>query len=160
LGCGYPSPGLLAHDPSKWWLVIFTPPPRPLYPSERAPRTHWIWGWVDPRACLDDVEKRKFLTLPGHELWPLGRSACSQSVYQLAIPVPNYCEWLKKMIMEYFIMLSWYRAGGIDKIIINHVYSLSQQNFELGTCKCGACVWTLTQTTLFSRISKRIMRWC
>jgi hypothetical protein len=27
-------------------------------PRERAPCTHWIGGWVDPRAGLDDVEKR------------------------------------------------------------------------------------------------------
>jgi hypothetical protein len=27
-----------------------------------------------PRTCLDDVEKRKFLTLPGLELRPLGAS--------------------------------------------------------------------------------------
>jgi hypothetical protein len=26
---------------------------------ERAPVTHWIGGWVGPRAGLDDVEKRK-----------------------------------------------------------------------------------------------------
>jgi hypothetical protein len=32
--------------------------------------THWIGGWVGPRAGLDDVEKRKFLTLPGLELDP------------------------------------------------------------------------------------------
>jgi hypothetical protein len=25
--------------------------------GERAPSTHWIGGWVDPRAGLDDVEK-------------------------------------------------------------------------------------------------------
>jgi hypothetical protein len=25
-------------------------------PGERAPGTHWIGGWVDPRAGLDDVE--------------------------------------------------------------------------------------------------------
>jgi hypothetical protein len=36
-------------------------------PRERAPFTHWIGGWVGPRAGLDDVEKRKFLTLPGLE---------------------------------------------------------------------------------------------
>jgi hypothetical protein len=42
-------------------------------PGERAPGTHWIGGWVGPRAGLDDVEKRKFLTLPGLELRPLGR---------------------------------------------------------------------------------------
>jgi hypothetical protein len=34
-------------------------------PRERAPDTHWIGGWVDLRAGLDDLEKRKFLTLPG-----------------------------------------------------------------------------------------------
>jgi hypothetical protein len=33
---------------------------------------------VDPRADLDDVEKRKFLTLLGLELRPLGRPARSQ----------------------------------------------------------------------------------
>jgi hypothetical protein len=48
-------------------------------PGERAPGTHWIGGgWVDLRAGLDDVEKRKFLTLPR-----LGRPARSQSLYRL-----------------------------------------------------------------------------
>jgi hypothetical protein len=37
-------------------------------PGERAPGTHWVWGWVGPRAGLNDVEKRKFLTLPGLKL--------------------------------------------------------------------------------------------
>jgi hypothetical protein len=46
--------------------------------GERAHGTHWTGGWVDPRASLDDVEKRKFLTLPGLELRPLGRPARSQ----------------------------------------------------------------------------------
>jgi hypothetical protein len=36
--------------------------------EERAPGTHWLGGWVDPRAGLEDLEKRKFLTLPGLEL--------------------------------------------------------------------------------------------
>jgi hypothetical protein len=34
-------------------------------PGERAPGIHWI------RADLDDMEERKFLTLPGLELHPL-----------------------------------------------------------------------------------------
>jgi hypothetical protein len=25
-------------------------------PGEKAPRTHWIGGWVGPRAGLDDME--------------------------------------------------------------------------------------------------------
>jgi hypothetical protein len=32
--------------------------------GERAPGSHWIGDWVGPIAGLDDVEKRKFLTLP------------------------------------------------------------------------------------------------
>jgi hypothetical protein len=37
--------------------------------------THWIEGWVGPRAGLDNVEQRQFLLLPGLELRPLGRPA-------------------------------------------------------------------------------------
>jgi hypothetical protein len=55
-------------------------------PGERAPGTHWIGCWVDPRASLDDVEKRKLLFLPGLELQPLGRPARSQSLYRLSYP--------------------------------------------------------------------------
>jgi hypothetical protein len=35
---------------------------------------------------MDDVEKRKFLTLPELELRPLGRPARSQSLYRLRYP--------------------------------------------------------------------------
>jgi hypothetical protein len=45
-----------------------------LTPGERARCTHWVGGGVDPRAGLDDVEKRKFFTLPGLELRPHCRS--------------------------------------------------------------------------------------
>jgi hypothetical protein len=43
---------------------------------------------VGPRTGLDDVEKRKFLTLPGLELRPLCRPARSQSLYRLRYPAP------------------------------------------------------------------------
>jgi hypothetical protein len=55
-------------------------------PWERAPSTHWTGGWVDPKAGLDDMEKRKFLILPGLELRPLGCPARSQSLYRLCYP--------------------------------------------------------------------------
>jgi hypothetical protein len=46
---------------------------------------------MDPRAGLDDVEKRKFfLTLPGFQLRPLGRPARSQSLYRLCYPGSKY----------------------------------------------------------------------
>jgi hypothetical protein len=54
--------------------------------AERAPGTHWIGGWVDPRAGLDAVEKRKFFILPGLKLRPLSRPARSQSLYRLRYP--------------------------------------------------------------------------
>jgi hypothetical protein len=41
---------------------------------------------VVPRTSLDDMEKRKSLTLPGLELRPLGRPASSQSLYRLRYP--------------------------------------------------------------------------
>jgi hypothetical protein len=43
--------------------------------EERAPGAHWIRGWVDLRAGLDDVSNKKFLNLPELELRPLGRPA-------------------------------------------------------------------------------------
>jgi hypothetical protein len=48
------------------------------HPGRFTPGTHWIGIWVVPRAGVDDVEKRKFLTLPVLELRPLGRPARSQ----------------------------------------------------------------------------------
>jgi hypothetical protein len=41
---------------------------------------------VDPRAGLDDMEKRKFFTLPGLVLRPLGRPARRLSLYRLSYP--------------------------------------------------------------------------
>jgi hypothetical protein len=50
-------------------------------PGERVPSTHWIGGWVGPRAGLNDLEKRKFLTLPGLKLGLLVRPTRSQLLY-------------------------------------------------------------------------------
>jgi hypothetical protein len=44
-------------------------------PGRFTPGTHWIGDWVNLRAGLDGLEKRKFLTLQGLELQPLGRPA-------------------------------------------------------------------------------------
>jgi hypothetical protein len=52
-------------------------------PGERTRGTPWIGGWVDPRAGLDDVEKRELLTLPGLEFRPFSRPTRSQSLYRL-----------------------------------------------------------------------------
>jgi hypothetical protein len=44
--------------------------PAALSPGKEPPGTHGIGRWVDVRAGLDDLEKIKFLTLPGLELRP------------------------------------------------------------------------------------------
>jgi hypothetical protein len=49
-------------------------------PEETAPGTHWIGSWEDPMAGLEEVKKRKFLTLPGLELRPFVRPAPNQSL--------------------------------------------------------------------------------
>jgi hypothetical protein len=41
---------------------------------------------VDLRAGLDDLEKRKFFTLQGLELRPLGLSARSEKLHRLRYP--------------------------------------------------------------------------
>jgi hypothetical protein len=66
------------------WVVSYTL--WPLCPSKRALGTHCIGVWVGPRVGMDDVEKRKFLTLPWLELRPLGRSGRSQWQYRLSYP--------------------------------------------------------------------------
>jgi hypothetical protein len=67
---------------------------RPGYftPGGRTPGTYCIGGWVGPRAGMDDVEKGKFLTLPGLEIQPLGRPARNQSLYRIRYPgSPDMC---------------------------------------------------------------------
>jgi hypothetical protein len=61
--------------------------------GERAPGTLWIGGWVDPRASLDDMKKRKFLTLLGLELRPLGRPASGYTDYAIPAPYQKLYSW-------------------------------------------------------------------
>jgi hypothetical protein len=80
-GIGCIGQRFLALGTSQRWVVNFTP--LPLYPWGKNPRPHWIGGWVGPRAGLDDMEKWKFLTIPGVEFRPFGCPDCSQSLYRL-----------------------------------------------------------------------------
>jgi hypothetical protein len=55
-------------------------------PPEKQPPVSIDRKLGGPRVGLDDVENRKFLTLQGLELRPLGRPARSQSLYLLRYP--------------------------------------------------------------------------
>jgi hypothetical protein len=60
-GSGYIDPHFLDHGTCWRWVANITP--QPLNPWEKSSGTRWIGGWLGPRAVLDDLEKRKFLTL-------------------------------------------------------------------------------------------------
>jgi hypothetical protein len=81
-------------------------------PGKTAPGTHWIGGWVDPRAGLDDVGKRKSLTLPVLEFRPLGCRARSQSLYRLHYPVPHTSSWRSTYLL-YFTLELFCRVVGL-----------------------------------------------
>jgi hypothetical protein len=74
-------------------------------PGEEPHGTHWIEDWVDRRAGLDDMEKWKFLTLPGLGLRHLGRPAFSQFLYRLRYPGSYRKSYINKRIFfEYITM--------------------------------------------------------
>jgi hypothetical protein len=53
---------------------------------------------MDPRAGLDDIEKLKFLTLPGLELRSLGRPFIANRYIDFAIPAPKRQKTTSKII--------------------------------------------------------------
>jgi hypothetical protein len=64
--------------------------------GEIAPGTHWIGGWVDPKAGLDNMEKRKFLNLPWIELQPLVVQPVASFCTDNAIPASENKSVLKE----------------------------------------------------------------
>jgi hypothetical protein len=82
-GSGCIDPHFLDLGTSWKWVVSFTP-------GERAPGTHYIGGCVGPRAGLDDVEKKKFLALPGLEPHPSVVQPVTSRYTDYAIPAPFY----------------------------------------------------------------------
>jgi hypothetical protein len=74
------------------WVVSFTP--LLLYPRGKSPLVPSDRRLGGPRAGLDDVEKRKFLTVPGLELRPLGLPTHS------AVAIPTALSQLLQYNME------------------------------------------------------------
>jgi hypothetical protein len=80
-------------------------------PRETVPDTHWIGGWVSPRAVLDAVERRK-IPSPRRESNP--RTPIVQPVAQ------SYTDWAITDLHMYITIL----------------YYCSDMNM-----KAGVCVW-------------------
>jgi hypothetical protein len=96
---------------------------------ERAPDTHWIGGWVGPRASLDDVEKRKCLPLPRLKFRPLGRPAHSQSLYRLRYPGSK-----EKLI--HFCALHLTEIGALSTTVCYKNLTRNQYDSTLKEKKC------------------------
>jgi hypothetical protein len=77
-------------------------------PAEKAPCINWIWGWVSPRAGVDD-EKRKLILL-GLELQP--RSPAAHRLCYLSIKMDLKEIWWEDMnwtdvIQGNLVVSSW-----------------------------------------------------
>jgi hypothetical protein len=64
---------------------------------------------VEPRAGLDDVVKRKFLTLPGLELVVQSVASCYTDY---AIPAPA-CATLNTSMRKYFLLFNYSALDGL-----------------------------------------------
>jgi hypothetical protein len=89
--------GGIAPTHTGWgWVVSVTPRP-PFTPRERTPGTHWIGGWVGPKAGLDAGARGKIL-------WPCrgsnpDRPARSHTLYCLSYRgSPNSKQYFVKNI--------------------------------------------------------------
>jgi hypothetical protein len=101
-------------------------------PPGKAPGTHWIGGWMNPRVGLDDVEDWKFLIPPGFELRPLGLPASSQSLSRLSLPRLYY-----NIFFRVFLFFHLFNARGI-------VMGLVARD---GVWIVNSIYWTLTGLT-------------
>jgi hypothetical protein len=66
--------------------------------------TYWIGGLVDPRASLDDVDKRKFLTLSALELNPSVIQPVADRYTDYAILA--LVVWYNISILQYILIIS------------------------------------------------------
>jgi hypothetical protein len=116
------------------WLAGFSP--GRFTPEEGAPGTHWIGGWVDHRAGLDDV-KRKFLTIPGLELRTLGHPARSQSLYRLRYSGLRVIAWN----VEHCKLCEGFQLMLLNLTMRNSVICSVMQSSAGVHLACGSCLF-------------------
>jgi hypothetical protein len=90
-----------------------------LYPVGKSPWYSLERRLGGPRDGLYDVEKRKFLILPGFELRHLGRPARSQSLYRLSYPgsFVFYCSLRKMFYSSFTTYLCIKKSNGSRRLI-------------------------------------------
>jgi hypothetical protein len=87
---------------------------------------------VGPRTGLDDVEKRKFLTLPELELQPLCHPARSQSLYRLSFPGSHCGLYMINSVIFKFGMTVQLQFNRIwNRAVVIYFIVLSQNSSEI-----------------------------
>jgi hypothetical protein len=69
----------------------------PLSPGVKAPGIHWLEGLVGPKADLN-IQKRKFMTLPGPELQPIANRYTDYAIWD------KIESGIRRKILEYHVM--------------------------------------------------------
>jgi hypothetical protein len=88
---------------------------------------------VDPRVDLDDMEKSKFLILPGLELRPVGRPARIQSLYRLHYPGSS----VKKELLNVIRSREAQSGGNVLDFYMGGAWFESQPVHRLYPLKCA-----------------------
>jgi hypothetical protein len=120
------------------WRSVDSSTPRPFYPRGKTPRYPLDRRLGGPG--LDYEEKKKFLTLPG--LWPLGRTACSQSLYRLRYPGLSIIWNLAILKLIYIVVYFTYEA--------NNPFQLRHLCFNRTHWLCKRSSYYVRQWTAFS----------
>jgi hypothetical protein len=104
-------------------------------PGDRTPATHWIGGWVDPRAGMDAMEKRKISFL-SRELNP-GRPARSPVANWNTTSKSNRAGWSSGKALDLFSRDAQFESRTGHQlswdlnVIIQHPVALGRSDLEV-----------------------------
>jgi hypothetical protein len=90
---------------------------------------------MHPRADMDDVDKRKFLTLQGLELRPLGRPARSQSLYRL-----RYSGSRNSLVLRAMVYSCSYGANYTSEVIMKLMLCMWLDSVSVVTETMLSCI--------------------
>jgi hypothetical protein len=74
-------------------------------PRGKSPATHWTADRVGHRISLEDVEKRKFLTLPGLKLRLAQPVASRYTDYAIQTRISRHYKIMNFLIIQFFSIL-------------------------------------------------------